>query len=158
MDNFSQIINKSKYQFKLIDLSALLIAAVILLPLISFTKEGLNLIISGKFSLGITGREEILGSFKMLILTSIFGGSLGIINGWLLSNCEFPFRKFLRICQLVPLAAPAYLTTAILQDAGSIMGFQISGMWWGVLILSIATYPYTFILTNESFNKFGIKG
>ena len=35
------------------------------------------------------------------------------------------------------------------------MGFQISGIWWGVLILSIATYPYTYILTNESFNKFG---
>ncbi len=156
MDNFLQLVNKRKYQFKLIDLSALLIAAVILLPLISFTIEGLNLIISGKFSLGITGRDEITGSFKMLFFTSIFGGSLGIINGWLLSNCEFPFRKFLRICQLVPLAAPAYLTTAILQDVGSIMGFQISGIWWGVLILSISTYPYTFILTNESFNKFGI--
>ncbi len=35
------------------------------------------------------------------------------------------------------------------------MGYQITGIWWGVLILSISTYPYVFILTNESFNKFG---
>ena len=26
----------------------------------------------------------------------------------------------------------------------------------GVLILSISTYPYVFILANESFNKFGV--
>ncbi len=155
MTNLSQNIKPEKYNFKLLDLSALLIASIIFLPILSFSKEGLALIINGKFSLGITGKEEISGSLNMLILTSILGGSLGIINGWLLSNCEFPFKKTLRVCQLIPLAAPAYLTTAILQDVGSIMGFQISGMWWGVLILAISTYPYVFILTNESFNKFG---
>ena len=58
-------------------------------------------------------------------------------------------------CQLIPLAAPAYLITAILQDLGSIFGYQIKGFWWGVIILSISTYPYVFILTNECFNKFG---
>ena len=36
------------------------------------------------------------------------------------------------------------------------MGYQITGLWWGVLILSITTYPYVFILANESFNKFGV--
>jgi len=44
--------------------------------------------------------------------------------------------------------------TAILQDLGSIFGYQVTGLWWGVLILSISTYPYVFILANESFNKF----
>ncbi len=155
MINFKNIITKNNYEFKFLDISALLIAGIILLPILNFSKEGLNLIINGQFSLGITGKEEIVGSIKMLLLTSCFGGTLGLINGWLLSNCEFPFRKFIRICQLIPLAAPAYLTTAILQDVGSIMGFQINGIWWGVLILSISTYPYVFILTNESFNKFG---
>tara|TARA_B100000945_G_scaffold260227_1_gene218312 strand:+ start:601 stop:1941 length:1341 start_codon:yes stop_codon:yes gene_type:complete len=90
------------------------------------------------------------------LLTSLFGGSLGTLNGWLLSNCEFRFRKILRILQLIPLAAPAYLITAVLQDLGSIFGYQITGLWWGVLILSISTYPYVFILANESFNKFGV--
>ena len=92
----------------------------------------------------------------MLLILSLFGGGLGTLNGWLLSNCEFRFRKLLRICQLIPLAAPAYLITAVLQDLGSIFGYQVTGLWWGVLILSISTYPYVFILANESFNKFGV--
>ena len=48
------------------------------------------------------------------------------------------------------------MLTAVLQDLGSILGYQISGFWWGVLILSITTYPYVFLLANESFNKFGV--
>ena len=106
--------------------------------------------------MGIAGGEEILGTLKLLALTSFFGGGLGTLNGWLLSNCDFKFRRALRICQLIPLAAPAYLITAVLQDLGSIFGYQITGLWWGVLILSISTYPYVYILANESFNKFGV--
>ena len=44
----------------------------------------------------------------------------------------------------------------VLQDLGSIFGYQVTGLWWGVLILSISTYPYVYILANESFNKFGV--
>ena len=106
--------------------------------------------------MGIAGGEEVLGTLKLLALTSFFGGGLGTLNGWLLSNCDFKFRRALRICQLIPLAAPAYLITAVLQDLGSIFGYQITGLWWGVLILSISTYPYVYILANESFNKFGV--
>ena len=106
--------------------------------------------------MGIAGGEEILGTLKLLALTSFFGGGIGTLNGWLLSNCDFKFRRALRICQLIPLAAPAYLITAVLQDLGSIFGYQITGLWWGVLILSISTYPYVSILANESFNKFGV--
>ncbi len=141
--------------FKALEILTLVIAITLILPIFSFFKEGLNTILNGDFSISITGKKEVIGTITVLILTSIFGGSLGIINGWTLSNCEFKFRKILRICQLIPLAAPAYLITSILQDLGSIMGYQITGIWWGVIILSISTYPYVFILTNESFNKFG---
>tara|TARA_Y100001933_G_scaffold254290_1_gene295696 strand:+ start:391 stop:1932 length:1542 start_codon:yes stop_codon:yes gene_type:complete len=142
--------------FKPLDYIAFIISFILLLPILNFLKEGIGNVLSDGFSLGITGKEEIYGSVKVLLLTSFFGGGLGIINGWLLSNCEFRFRKTLRLCQLIPLAAPAYLITAILQDLGSIFGYQITGMWWGILILSISTYPYVFILTNESFNKSGL--
>tara|TARA_Y100001978_G_scaffold168527_1_gene156994 strand:+ start:6600 stop:8165 length:1566 start_codon:yes stop_codon:yes gene_type:complete len=156
LKKFFNQIKKYYLKFKVLDIIAFFIAIIILFPIINFLKEGLNIVLSRNFSLGLTGIEEIIGSLKILILTSLLGGSLGIINGWILSNCEFRFRKILRIFQLIPLAAPAYLITAILQDLGSIMGFQITGIWWGVLILSISTYPYVFLLTNESFNKFGL--
>ncbi len=153
--NKTTIFNNLK-RLRILDFSALLIATLILLPIFNFLKEGSQIILDGKFSLGLTGKEEIIGTLKILLFISTIGGSLGVLNAWLLSNCDFKFRKILRIFQLIPLASPAYLVTAITQDLGSIMGYQITGFWWGVLILSIATYPYVFILTNESFNKFGL--
>jgi len=147
---------KAVNELKLLYVISFIVAIIVLIPISNFLLGGFNLILRGNFSLGLSGREEILGSLKLLFFTSLFGGGLGTLNGWLLSNCEFRLRKFLRICQLIPLAIPAYLITIVLQDLGSILGYQITGIWWGVLILSISTYPYVFILANESFNKFGI--
>ena len=149
-------IKKTISNLKPLDIISFIVAIFVIIPISNFLLEGFGLILNGDFTLGIAGQEEILGTLKLLLFTSLFGGGLGTINGWLLSNCEFRFRKALRICQLVPLAVPAYLITAVLQDLGSIFGYQITGFWWGVLVLSISTYPYVFILANESFNKFGI--
>ena len=142
--------------FKPLDILSLIVAILVIIPIFNFLIEGIFFVLGGNFSLGITGRQEIVGTLKLLILTSLFGGGLGTLNGWLISNCEFRLRGKLRILQLIPLATPAYLITAVLQDLGSILGYQITGLWWGVLILSITTYPYVFILANESFNKFGV--
>ena len=156
MEIFIKQIKKLLIGLKPLDIASIFVAIIVIIPIFNFLIEGIDFILGGNFSLGIAGRKEIFGTLKLLILTSLFGGSLGVLNGWLLSNCEFKFRKTLRICQLIPLAAPAYLITAVLQDLGSIFGYQITGLSWGVLILSISTYPYVFILANESFNKFGI--
>ena len=149
-------IKKKVTSLKPLEFASILIAILVVIPISNFLFEGIGFILSSDFSLGITGSEEILGTLKLLLLTSLMGGGLGTLNGWLLSNCKFKFRKTLRVLQLIPLASPAYLITAVSQDLGSIMGFQITGLWWGVLILSISTYPYVFILANESFNKFGV--
>jgi len=133
--------------------TSFIVSLLVIIPISNFLLEGFRYALDGDFSIGIAGGEEVLGTLKLLALTSLFGGGLGTLNGWLLSNCNFKFRKVLRTCQLIPLAAPAYLITAILQDLGSIFGYQVTGFWWGVLILSISTYPYVFILANESFNK-----
>ena len=153
MNNLKYFFNK---KIKILDIFSFIIATLITLPIFNFLIEGLVIVLNGNISIGLTGKEEIIGTIKILFLISIFGGGLGVINAWLLSNCSFKFRKTLRILQLIPLASPAYLVTAIFQDLGSIFGYQITGFWWGVLIISISTYPYVFILTNESFNKFGL--
>ncbi|MBO6960914.1 MAG: iron ABC transporter permease [Prochlorococcus marinus CUG1438] len=147
---------KAVSELKILYIISFFVALLVIIPISNFLLEGIVFIISGNLSLGIAGGEEVFGTLKVLALTSLFGGGLGTLNGWLLSNCDFKFRRVIRICQLVPLAAPAYLITAVLQDLGSIFGYQVTGLWWGVLILSISTYPYVFILANESFNKFGV--
>ena len=156
MENFTKHLKNILSDLKPLDIASAFVAIIVIIPISSFLIEGIDFIFGRNFSLGIAGRKEIYGTLKLLILTSIIGGTLGTLNSWLLSNCEFRFRKILRIFQLIPLATPAYLLTAVLQDLGSIFGFQITGLWWGALILSISTYPYVFILTNESFNKFGV--
>ena len=124
-------------ELKLLYVTSFIVSILVIIPIFNFIIEGVQYVVSGNFSLGIAGGEEVLGTLKVLILTSFFGGGLGTLNGWLLSNCDFKFRKVLRICQLIPLAAPAYLITAILQDLGSIFGYQVTGLWWGILILSL---------------------
>ena len=149
-------LKKAVTELKLFYFISFIVALLVIIPIFNFILEGVQYVVRGSFSLGIARGEEVLETLKVLVLTSFFGGGLGTLNGWLLSNCDFKFRKVLRICQLIPLAAPAYLITAVLQDLGSIFGYQVTGLWWGVLILSISTYPYVFILANESFNKFGV--
>ena len=122
-------------------ISSFVVGLLLIIPISNFLVEGVGFIFSRNLSLGIAGKDEIFGTLKLLLLTSLLGGSLGTLNGWLLSNCEFKYRKSLRICQLIPLAAPAYLITAFLQDLGSIFGYQVTGLWWGVLILSISQRP-----------------
>ena len=134
-------LKKTVPELKLFYFTSFIVALLVIIPISNFLLEGVQYILSGNFSLGIAGREEVLGTLKVLILTSFFGGGLGTLNGWLLSNCDFKFRKVLRICQLVPLAAPAYLITAVLQDLGSIFGYQVTGLWWGVCLLYTSPSP-----------------
>ena len=96
---------KAAIELKILYVSSFIVALILITPISNFLLEGIGYIISGNFSLGIAGGEEVLGTLKVLILTSFFGGGLGTLNGWLLSNCDFKFRKVLRICQLIPLAA-----------------------------------------------------
>ncbi len=126
-------------------------------PLLGLVLEGFYGIKQGSIFLSFDDLEEIKGTLLLVIFSLIIGGGLGTINGWLLANCQFPGRKFLKICQLIPLASPAYLLAATLIDLGSIHSIRIHGMFWGVVIMAFTTYPYVFLLSSESFEKVGRK-
>ena len=115
MKIFNKNINKRITNIKPLDIASIFVALLVIIPISNFILEGFSFIAGGNFSLGIAGRDEILGTLKLLFFTSLFGGGLGTINGWLLSNCEFRSRKFLRICQLIPLSSPAYLIIQLYQ-------------------------------------------
>ena len=98
---------KALIELRLFYFTSFIVALLVIIPISNFLLEGLQYVLSGNFSLGISGGKEVIVTLKVLVLTSLFGGGLGTLNGWLLSNCDFKFRKILRIFQLVPLAAPA---------------------------------------------------
>ena len=135
---------KAINELNLLYIISFIVAVLVIIPIFNFILEGVQYVVIGNFSLGIAGGEEVLETLKVLVLTSFFGGGVGTLNGWLLSNCDFKFRKVLRICQLIPLAAPAYLITAVLQDLGSIFGYQVTGLWWGVSV------SYTHLRAHET--------
>ncbi|KGG12903.1 MULTISPECIES: iron ABC transporter permease [Prochlorococcus] len=147
--------SKSKQGRALLNLLAIVLAFLILWPIFGLLGEGINGIKTGVVRLGLDGLSQIWGTFQLVLFTSIAGGLLGTINGWLLANCRFNGRKFLRIAQLLPLATPAYLLSATLIDLGSINSLRVHGMSWGVLIMALTTYPYVFLLSTESFAKCG---
>ena len=129
----------------------------ILWPLFSLAGEALYGIQKGYIYLTKENINEIKGTLFLLIFSLTLGGLLGIANGWILANCHFKGRKMLRVCQLIPFATPAYLLAATFIDIGSINSIRITGMFWGVIIMSFTTYPYVFLLSSESFEKGGRK-
>ena len=55
---------------KSLDIASFTVALFLIIPVFNFLLEGIEIILSGKFSLGIAGKEEVLGTLKLLIMTS----------------------------------------------------------------------------------------
>lgn len=134
---------------------ATLLALLAIWPLIQLIGEGLQGFRDGLVTLGPDGGRQILGTLTLLLGSALVGTVIGTANGWLLINCRFPGRRWLRIAQLIPLATPAYLLSATLVDLGSRQGLRIHGLAWGIAVMALSTYPYVFLLSTESFAMSG---
>jgi len=75
-------LKKTVTELKLLYFTSFIVSLLVIIPISNFLLEGIDYIISGNFSLGIAGGEEVLGTLKVLALTSLFGGGLGTLNGW----------------------------------------------------------------------------
>ena len=76
---FKKAINELKLPF----IISFVVSILVIIPICNFLLEGIQYVLSGNFSLGIAGGEEVLETLKVLVLTSFFGGGLGTLNGWL---------------------------------------------------------------------------
>ena len=140
---------------RLLSVLAALLALAALFPLLNLLEDGLQGFQDGLLNLGPDGGRQILGTLQLLLGTSILGTLIGTTNGWVLINCRFPGRRWLRIAQLIPLATPAYLLSATLVDLSSRQGWRVHGLGWGITVMALATYPYVFLLSTESFAMSG---
>ncbi len=156
---FFSLYNSIKWKHSRFILKCLVILCTLLVlwPLFSLIGEGFSGIQKGSLYLTIDNLNQIKGTTSLLVFSLILGGILGITNSWILANCNFKGIRILRICQLIPFATPAYLLSATFIDLGSIFSIRITGMFWGVVIMSFTTYPYVFLLSSESFTKGGRK-
>ena len=151
---FSSVLKRERSSISrlLLVIAATLIAILALWPLMTLVAEVAGSLQQGTSGLHADGAVLIQGTIQLLLGTAVLGTLLGSTNGWLLSNCRFPGRRWLRIAQLIPLATPAYLLSATLVDLSSRQGWHVHGMGWGVVVMALTTYPYVFLLSTESFS------
>jgi iron(III) transport system permease protein len=112
--------------------------------------------------------SEVLGNTLVLIAGVGFGVlALGVPLAWLTAVCEFPGRRFFAWTLVLPLAMPAYVLAFVLvglfdysgpiqtwlrESAGYAGGLPEIRSASGVLLtLTLALYPYVYLLAREAF-------
>jgi len=119
-------------------------------------------------------RNNLLVSYFSNTLLLLFGVGvltflLGVSTAWLVSNYNFPGRRYFEWLLILPLGFPAYIMaytyTGIFDYAGPIHSFlrnymdihirgsifDIMNLPGAIFILSITLYPYVFLISRSSF-------
>jgi len=119
-------------------------------------------------------KENLLFSLFSNTLLLLFGVAivtflLGVSTAWLVSNYNFPGRRYFEWLLILPLGFPAYIMaytyTGIFDYAGPIHSFlrnsldihitgsliDIMNLPGAIFILSITLFPYVFLISRSSF-------
>lgn len=111
--------------------------------------------------------EVIANTVKLVVGVALIGGTLGTLLAWLTAMCEFPGRRFFDWALLLPLAIPAYVLAFVavgfLDYAGPLQSWiralfgssawfpRIRSTGGTILVLSLALYPYVYLLARSAF-------
>lgn len=114
--------------------------------------------------------EYIRNSLSLMV--GVGSGTLliGVASAWLVTMCRFPGRRIFEWALLLPMAIPAYILayvyTDFLQFSGplqttlrAVTGWSVRDYWFpnirslagAVLMLTLALYPYVYLLARASF-------
>jgi iron(III) transport system permease protein len=109
----------------------------------------------------------------LALVTGVGLGTLviGTALGWLVTSYEFPGRRLFEWLLILPLALPAYvmgfamlalldypgpLQTTLRQHLGPSAGLPDPRAYWGVvLVMTLAFYPYVYLLARTAFREQG---
>lgn len=111
--------------------------------------------------------EVLANTARLVIGVALLGGVLGTSLAWLTAMCEFPGRRFFDWALLLPLAIPAYVLAFVavgfLDYAGPLQSWLRetfgSSRWFPpirstggvIVVLSLALYPYVYLLARGAF-------
>lgn len=111
--------------------------------------------------------EVAANTLVLVVSVAFLSGAIGTSLAWLTSMCEFPGRRFFEWALLLPLAIPAYvlafvavgfldysgpLQTALRAVFGTSAWFpRIRSLGGAAFVLSLATYPYVYLLARSAF-------
>lgn len=149
------------------------LAAVIALPLIivfgNFTTDGGE---TWQHILRNLLPAYVTNTLILMVGVSMLTFVLGVSTAWVTSVYHFPGRKFFRWALILPIALPAYISgftwAGILDftspvyvfmrnqwgiDTGQFLFFNILSMPGAIIILSLAFYPYVYLITRNYFAR-----
>lgn len=111
--------------------------------------------------------EVISNTILLVIGVALLAGVIGAGLAWLTAMCEFPGRRFFDWALLLPLAMPAYVLAFVavgaLDYAGPVQSWLRdvfgSSHWFPpirssggvIVVLSLALYPYVYLLARSAF-------
>ena len=102
----------------------------------------------------------------LLLMVTIISGTVGTALAWVTSMYRFPGQRFFSWALMLPLAMPAYVlafvTVGMVDFSGPLqtslrdLGINnaipsIRNVWGAGLILSLAFYPYVYLLARQAF-------
>ena len=102
----------------------------------------------------------------LLIMVTLISGVIGTALAWVTSMYRFPGQRFFAWALMLPLAMPAYVlafvTVGIVDFSGPLQtalrefGFttaipSVRNVWGAGLVLSLAFYPYVYLLARQAF-------
>ena len=102
----------------------------------------------------------------LLLMVTVISGTVGTALAWVTSMYRFPGQRFFSWALMLPLAMPAYVlafvTVGIVDFSGplqtALRDFGITtaipsvrNVWGAGLILSLAFYPYVYLLARQAF-------
>lgn len=117
--------------------------------------------------------DVLRNTIVLVVGVALFAGFIGTSLAWLVAMCEFPGRRHFEWILLLPLAVPTYVlafvAVASLDYAGSVQTWLravVGSSNWvppirssgGVIfVLSLALYPYVYLLARNAFLTQGRK-
>lgn len=115
--------------------------------------------------------ELLRNTFALLVGVGAGTLVLGCGLAWLTARCEFPGRAWLDWALMLPLALPAYVLAFVVQGlfnpsgpvrwvlhslpGGGSITFEARGTGWVIGILTLAFYPYVYLLARAAFLGIG---
>jgi iron(III) transport system permease protein len=111
--------------------------------------------------------DVLRNTLTLVIGVAVLAGCLGTSLAWLVAMCEFPGRRHFEWILLLPLAIPTYVlafvAVATLDYAGPVQTWlraAVGSSAWVppirsaggvILVLSLALYPYVYLLARNAF-------
>lgn len=153
---------------------ALLIAAIVILPILSVVwiamTPGENI---WPHLISTTLPRYLKNTAILMLSVGVLAGLVGTGAAWLVSRYRFPLSGWLEWLLLLPLAIPAYIGAYALVDlfeyAGpvqtwlrQVMGWSTSRDYWfppirsmgsAIFVLTAALYPYVYLLARAAFRE-----